>query len=151
TDRPTVDILGWYCASQDDEGGESLLIDTSDLPHHFHDEELEVLGQIMVAHYVSGPQCGEIRQLAPLVSRARDGWDVFFVPWNCVPPPEQPARGMLDRFVRYVENKAERDPLSIRMEPGQCLFIKNLRLLHGRGQLPDGSRRHLIRYYIRSH
>jgi alpha-ketoglutarate-dependent taurine dioxygenase len=151
TDRPTVDILGWYCVAQDDDGGENLLIDTSDLPKHFRDNELEELGKIKVAHFVTDQHGHESKQHAPLVARGPEGWRVFFVPWNLVAPEEEWRRSLLDGFIRYVDQKVQRDVLRLRLLPGQCLFISNLRMLHGRGSLPAGSRRHLIRYYIRSH
>jgi len=51
TDRPTVDVIGWYCVEQDAEDGAVLLIDTADLGEHFGAAEIAGLGRVEVGYF----------------------------------------------------------------------------------------------------
>src|SRR5262249_28857080 len=126
------------------------LLDTNDLSEHFNSDELDALGRIQVGYGIRPPDgIGEILHQAPLISRDA-GLKVFYVPWQIRTPPDDLGRALIARSSRYVRLKAGRDLLSIRLERRQSLFIDNRRLLHGRGALPEDSRRHLVRLYIRS-
>jgi hypothetical protein len=149
TDRPNVDVLAWYCVEQDAEDGSNLLIDTRDLSEHFSEEELSGLGRIAVGYGKRNAAGYEDHYAAPLVAHGPAGWRVFYVPWQVRPPLDEGGKALLARFVHYIGEKATGDLLRIRLERGQCLFIDNHRMLHGRGPLPPDSRRHLVRLYLR--
>jgi Taurine catabolism dioxygenase TauD, TfdA family len=151
TDRPTAHVLAWYCVEQDDQAGATLLIDTSDLTDHFSDADLDGLGRVHVTCAIRDPITSkEIVKTAPLLTRRGDTRLLYFVPWLVDQLTGEAELELLQRFIRYVRMKEENDLIPIRLERGQSLFIDNRRMLHGRGELPAGSRRHLIRLYLRT-
>jgi hypothetical protein len=150
TDRPTVDVIGWYCVEQDAEDGAVLLIDTADLGEHFTAEEIAVLGRVELGYFQRNAQTGrEEARRAPLVVSGPRGHLLYYAPWLVV---QESAAGeaapLLARFAAYVERKRETALLRIRLERGEALFVDNRRLLHARGNLSPSSRRHIVRLYI---
>jgi hypothetical protein len=151
TDRPTAAMLGWYCVEPDATGGATQLVDTRPLLSEFSTDELVALGRVQVRHAQPDAVTGEeVLYHAPLVSRRGSEWAVFYVPWFVEPPQNEAGRLLLERFQRLVEHERRRDVLAIVLKRGQCLFIDNRRMLHGRGPLPEDTRRHLVRLYIRT-
>ena len=150
TDRPTVDVIGWYCVTPDGEAGANLLIDTSGMTERFTDADFDALSEVRVRYSLPDAAGQEVMADAPLITRVGTGVKVFFVPWQVTPPTDERRAGALGGFVRYLEGEVDRDCLRIRLDAGQCLFVDNHRMLHGRGALAAGSRRHLVRLYIRN-
>jgi Taurine catabolism dioxygenase TauD, TfdA family len=150
TDRPTAGILAWFCVEPDSKVGATLLADTKDLADHFSTAELDELGGVKVEYLRQDSSAEtEILSLAPLLERRGDGWGLYYVPWLIKPPAEKGLL-LLERLARFVRDKEAHDLVSVRLERGQSLFIDNRRMLHGRGELPKDSRRHLVRLYIRT-
>src|SRR5262249_47253168 len=58
TDRPLIDLLGWYCVEPDQDDGANLLIDTQDLAEQFSAQELDDLGRIEVGYAIPIPVLG---------------------------------------------------------------------------------------------
>ena len=150
TDRPTVDVIGWYCVEQDAEDGAVLLIDTADLGEHFTAAEIATLGRVELGYFQRNAQTGrEEARRAPLVASGPRGHLLYYAPWLVV---QESAAGeaapLLARFAVYVERKRETALLRIRLERGEALFVDNRRLLHARGNLSPVSRRHIVRLYI---
>ncbi|HEX9945156.1 MAG TPA: TauD/TfdA family dioxygenase [Thermoanaerobaculia bacterium] len=149
TDRPTVDVIGWYCVEQDARDGAFLLIDTADVEDHFSGMELEELGKIEMNYSLRDGETGrEELYRAPLLTPSSRGRLLYYAPWQ-LPAGlgTEPVR-LLARFAAYVSRKRETSLLRIRLAPGESLFIDNRRLLHARGELAPGSRRHIVRLYI---
>jgi alpha-ketoglutarate-dependent taurine dioxygenase len=151
TDRPTAAVLAWYCVEPDAQGGATQLVDARPILAQLSAEELEVLARIRVGHARPDPLTGkETLHHAPLLERRGSGWAVFYVPWFVEPPEDDAGRDRLARFGRLVHEAHRAGGLEIRLERRQCLFIDNRRMLHGRGALPQDSRRHLVRLYLRA-
>jgi len=151
TDRPTASLLAWYCVEPNAVGGATLLCDGRDLTNRFSVGELEELGKVQVGYTLRDPTTWEESfHLASLLSRRGDEWAIYFVPWLVQQPDDNPTRRLLERFIGYVRDKEENGLIPVRLERGQSLFIDNRRMLHGRGALPEDSRRHLVRVYIRT-
>ena len=150
TDRPSALWIGWYCVRQDDHGGATLLCDTRDLSDRFTADELDGLSRIQVDYNVRDPQTERERMTPwPLITRDGEAFKLYYVPWLVRRVGlDECGLKLLDAFARYVVEKRERGTTSVRLEPGQSLFIDNRRLLHGRASLDPGSPRHLIRLYI---
>jgi hypothetical protein len=149
TDRPSAGILGWRCVEPDATGGESQFLDLRDIAGAFSPEELDALGRIEVGYALAaGPGSLEVRY-APLVERGPEGPLVYWVPWRVRPLRDEAEARLLERFVAYVRAKQDRGPTTLRLGRGECLFLENRRMLHGRASLPPDSRRHLVRLYIR--
>ena len=86
----------------------------------------------------------------PLIEAVHGRYQVFYVPWNISLPTEKEQRRLFQEFVAHVSKQCEQQRLGIRLERHECLLIDNRRMLHGRGPLPDNSRRHLVRLYVRT-
>ncbi len=149
TDRPTVDVIGWYCIEQDAQDGAVQLIDTADLADHLSSAELAGLEQIELGYYHRDNQTvtDEPRQ-ASLVEKGPRGHLLYYAPWQIAADLGGDAAQALARFEAYLESKRTTSLLRIRLEPGEALFIDNRRLLHARGNLSPASRRHIVRLYI---
>lgn len=150
TDRPTVDVIGWYCVEQDAEDGAVLLLDTADLDEHFSAGEIAALGRVELGYFQRNARTGEEEAgRAPLVASGPRGHLLYYAPWLVV---QESAGGetaiLLARFGAYVERKRESALVRIRLERGEALFVDNHRLLHARGNLSPSSRRHIVRLYI---
>jgi hypothetical protein len=151
TDRPTASILAWYCVAQDDRAGATVLLDTSDLAEHFSAEELAALRGVSVSYTLRRPgsRAEEVFR-HPLLSGTDPPYQLYYVPWNISETASVEERRALVAFANYLLRAQERRAIRIRLEPGEALFINNHRLLHGRDALPQDSRRHLVRLYIRT-
>ena len=150
SDNPRVAILAWYCVNQDDHGGESLLLDTADVPMSFTSEELAALSEVRLRYSLRFLDTEEeLFAYEPLLRRDAAGWAVYYQPWllGSVDTPAQAA--LMAKFADYVAGKRSRgDLIRIRLEPGESLFIDNHRILHGRGEVAQTGRRHLIRLFL---
>ncbi len=149
TDRPSVDILAWRCVEPDAEAGENRWLDLRDLGEAFSAGELAQLGRIQVGYALADGAAGLQVRYNPLVEDGPDGPRIYWVPWRLRPPEDEALAEVLARFVDHVRSKEESGPLTLRLERGECLFLENRRMLHGRAALPPDSRRHLVRLYIR--
>jgi len=149
TDRPTVDVIGWYCVEQDAEDGAVLLLDTADLGEHFTAAEIAVLGRVELGYFQRNAQTGqEEARRAPLVASGPRGHLLYYAPWLVEESAGSETALLLERFAGYVERKRETALVRIRLERGEALFVDNHRLLHARGNLSPSSRRHIVRLYI---
>jgi Taurine catabolism dioxygenase TauD, TfdA family len=148
TDRPTVDVIGWYCVEQDAEDGAVLLIDTADLGEHFTAAEIAALGRVELGYFQRNALTGQEEACrAPLVASGPRGHLLYYAPW-LVQEGAGGETALLARFAAYVERKRETALVRIRLERGEALFVDNHRLLHARGNLSPSSRRHIVRLYI---
>jgi hypothetical protein len=84
----------------------------------------------------------------PLLSEGEGGYDLYYTPWLLFDAYTPEQKDLFGKFDTYLKGKVTREPLRIRLAPGECLFIDNRRVLHARGQLPPSSQRHLTRLYI---
>lgn len=149
-DNPYWNVLGWFCIEQDAAVGASVLIDTSDITRYFSQEELELL----CATHLLVPSCDaagkEIALPVPVLTRSGERYGIYWASWLRLDSYEEAQKIALDRLGEWVLHKQETEAIEIRLQPGECLFIDNSRMLHGRRSLSEKSRRHLIRLSIGS-
>lgn len=145
TDHPQVDVIGWYCAEQDEVDGASLLLDAAPLIQALPEDRRRVLASIELrCPPVAG---GPPTEQWPVLKSTSRGIALFCSPWlKSVRPEDQ---DILDEFRRALSHEAKRSIISIRLAPGESLLIDNQRLLHGRAALQLNSRRQLIRLWLR--
>jgi hypothetical protein len=146
-DRPTADVLAWYCVRPEDVGGETFVTPVGELHETFSEEEIAALGRVHVG-YANLDHSGPPMLTRPLVTGRPGAWNLFWAPWQLVVPEDQELINVLRRFERYVEAQHRRAGMAIRLEAGESLWIDNHRMMHGRGPLPANSRRHLVRRLI---
>ncbi len=152
TDRPTEQVLGWYCVEQDAVDGALLLVDTKDLADRFSESELSRLSQIRLTYTIRDPVSHEEQIFyQSLLSQAPGGLrQLYYVPWLLPDDCSTEQFAALHKFAGYLRDKQENALVRVRLKPGECLFIDNRRCLHGREALSKHSNRHLIRLYIRT-
>ena len=149
-DNPYWNVLGWYCVDQDAAVGASILIDTSDIARHFSQEELELLCATHLLVPSRDLEGKEIALPVPVLTRRAERYGIYWVSWLKLDSYEKAQRMALDRLGEWVLHKQETETIEIRLQSGECLFIDNSRMLHGRRALSEKSRRHLIRLSIGS-
>lgn len=146
TDSPVIDMLAWYCVAQDAVDGTSALIDTGDVARQFDTDDLAVMSRIRVRAMMRDAENREIVCEYPLFADGK----VYYAPWLLCPDLGEKERDVAARFADYVAEKDATEPIRIRLNPGEMLFVDNHRILHGRSSIPPDSRRHLVRLYIRT-
>lgn len=145
-DQAQVDIVAWHCVNQDAADGASLLCDglaaIATLPH----EVREVLRRTRLAcPPVAG---GPPSQKVPVLSASSVGRRLFCSPW-LEPVDDDPVqRAALMALAEVLNQPSAPWRSSVRMSPGQSLFIDNRRILHGREAIEPRSPRHLERVWI---
>jgi len=143
TDQHYVDLIAWYCVKPAPRGGETLLVDTRPLLLARSADELALLRRVTM-------HCPDVDGLAapdqvPLLRSTAGTLRVYYAAWNVAPTHEPAVNAAFERFVQDVEAAPR---LGIRLEAGECLYLDNTRMLHGRGQLPPDSPRVLKRFWI---
>jgi Taurine catabolism dioxygenase TauD, TfdA family len=149
-DNPYWNVLGWYCVEQDAAGGASILVDTSNIAKDLSQEELELL---CATHLLvpSRDEAGrEIALPVPVLTKSGERYGIYWVSWLKLDSYAEAQRVILDRLGEWVLHKQKTEAIEIRLQSGECLFIDNSRMLHGRRSLSQQSRRHLIRLSIGS-
>ena len=148
TDNPNWNLLGWYCVRQDEKVGESLLLDLGDAAASFSREDLDELCAVRVYLPVRDAAWNERMELVPLFTRDAGSYDVYWVPWLIADGFEETHAAVLGRFREWRQRREERELISLRLEPGEVLFVHNNRMLHSRRTLSPGSQRHLVRFAV---
>ncbi len=146
TDNPHADIVAWRCHVECEQGSPTLIADLSDLPLHFSEHELELLQTVLIPI----PSFQDyVFEAEPLIMRESGAIRLNYLEWF---EPRLPANAeqAFQKFKSYLQNKREQETLAISLLEGQLLFIDNNRMLHGRGELPANTPRHLQRLWIKA-
>ena len=150
TDNVRVDVMGMYCVRQDPVDGAILLLDTKDVPEWFSAGELEVLSrtEFWAPDLEQAGRQESFCDVAPVL-RGRNGhYRVYYIPWLQRESYEGRALEMLKKLADYVKHKEETDLITLPIQQGECVFIDNHRMLHGRGAIAEDSQRHMVRLYV---
>jgi len=149
SDRPTVNLLSFYCLEQDRRDGALILVDTSDIAAHFTKPERANLEKIEIPYSQRDPHTNvEAYGHQPLLARRGKRWQVYFAAWFLPPPANNDQARLLQKLSAYVAHRREQGAIALRLLPGESVFIDNQRMLHGREAIAPDSKRHLIRYFI---
>jgi hypothetical protein len=151
TDSSRVDLIAWYCRAQDATDGATLLVDTHDLPAALAKDELAALAEVRVLQPTRGADGLEESVPAPLLTSTDEAIGITYTPWLVEQPATARSKAALTSFEGYIAHKRQTALISIKLEPGEALFINNRRMLHARNELPADSKRHLIRLYLQEH
>ena len=152
TDNVKVDVMGMYCVRQDAADGAILLLDTADVAEWFSNEELAVLARtdLWAPEFEQAGKPESFTDLAPVLRRRNGGYRVYYIPWLRRDSYERRSIEMLDKFADYVKHKHETDMIRLPVQQGECVFVDNHRMLHGRAAITEDSRRHMVRLYIQA-
>ena len=143
---PNADLVSWYCVEQDETGGPMLMLD-----EHFSPKELEILSRVELWS-PSRKSEAEQETLTPMPMLTRKGgkYRIFYASWLLRESYDDEANRVLEKFAAYLRKLEETQLISLPIKKHDTVFIDNGRMLHGRGALPETSRRHLVRLYLRA-
>lgn len=148
-DNPARDMIAWYCKEQDDTDGTMHLLDTGDVGDYFSAEDLAVMSSVNIRYSLRINDKGEEEfSVRPLVSRKDSTYSVYYQPWLLLDSYDTEQSLALEKFSEYLKHKEKIQLISVPIKRGECLFIDNHRILHGRKAIADNSKRHLIRLMI---
>lgn len=148
TDQAWVDIIAWRCIVPDPEGPTSLLNITK-LLDHFEPREVKLLMQAIVLC----PNPDNLEELTPepLLKFNGNRYRLFFMPFR---PATQLMSAEVyaawERFVKFVETEGWSAAFGVTLKEGECLFIHNKTMFHGRPPLRSDTPRHLRRVWLKS-
>jgi Taurine catabolism dioxygenase TauD, TfdA family len=148
---PNADVVSWYCVEQDASGCPMLMVDLGNLGEHFSPEELETLSRVELwspARKSESDQ--ETLTPLPMLVKAGNRYKIFYAPWLLRDSYDGDAGRVLARFADYLKRKEETQLITLPIKKHDTIFVDNRRMLHGRGELPTNSKRHLVRFYLRA-
>lgn len=145
TDQHFVDTIAWYCVRSAVSGGATELVDARGVLHSLNPTTRNALERVVM----SCPNVDDLGppERVPLLRGTCGDERIYFAAWNVTPLPDAVENTAFKRFVAAL-SAAPR--LAVRLEQGQCLFIDNRRIVHGRGALPSDSPRLLRRFWLAS-
>ena len=147
SDGPEPDLVGWFCVRQDERDGASLLLDASGAISSLPRAVKDSLASIQLP-YFDKTAGGRPKGYAPILCGGEEtGWRLNYAPW-LLPALDDVQREAIAAFQIALSELA---PIRIRLATGQCLFIDNRAILHGRGALRPDSSRLLRRAWLRTH
>jgi len=148
---PIADLVSWYCVEQDDGGGPMMMLNLGDLEEHFSAEERDILSRVELLSPTRKQEAEqETLTPTPLLTKTNGKNKIYYAPWLLREPEDASARAIAEKFTAYVKNKEETQLIVLPVKPGDTVFLDNHRMLHGRGELPQTSKRHLVRFYLRA-
>lgn len=148
---PNADLVSWYCVEQDETGGPMLMLDAGNLEDHFSPRELEALSRIEVwSPARKSEDAPEVLTPLPMLSRRNGRYKIYYAPWLLRDSDDSEATSALEKFASYLRELEDKHLISLPIKKQDTIFIDNGRMLHGRGALPETSRRHLVRLYLRA-
>ena len=148
---PIADLVSWYCLEQDDGGAPMMMLDLGDLEDKFSAEEMEILRTVqlwMPSRKSEAEQ--ETLTPVPLLTKINGKYKIFYAPWLLREAEDPGVRNVMDKFAAYLRKKEEMELIVLPIKPRDTVFLDNHRMLHGRGELPQTSKRHLVRLYLRA-
>ena len=146
-----MNVLAWYCLEQDAMDGALRMIDTDNIAEHLTVEELAILTgtHIMYSNKRDGEDEEELLK-EPLLTKISSGYRVYYQSWLLLDTYNEEQLRALERFHEYIKRAQRHGSISVKLEKHEALFIDNRRMLHGRSSIAENSRRHLIRFFLRT-
>ena len=140
TDHPEARLVAWWCESQADRDGASVLADGNDLLSLMGDQA-EAL--VQVEQHVPPQLPRQVLRTAPVWSGER----LYYAPWYPVLQATDAGRRALRAFRSLLAMGVGHK--RIRLQPGDLLVVDNARWLHGRDRLDRQNDRLLRRFWLR--
>jgi alpha-ketoglutarate-dependent taurine dioxygenase len=147
TDYPGARFVGWWGVAQDEDGGARDLVDGLTAVQRLSAESAACLRRTPITSY-GRDRLPRVQW--PLLFRRGPGLDpgINYNPFGWPERTSVEATHALLEFRLALREQFARAPLSVRLLPGQSLWIDNWRMLHGRGAIDPHATRHLKRIWI---
>lgn len=145
-DNPYANIVLWRCEEECDLGIPTKVIDLRDVLMKLPERDRELLGEVNVPI----PNWKESSfEPEPLLAVGADGRiRANYVDWFDADAPSPEHQAAVERFEQAVADVAQESVLDFVLEKGQVLLIDNNRMLHGRSEVPDATKRFLLRLWV---
>ncbi len=142
TDHCDADMIAWQCDIPEPTGGPTLLLDALAVFDAMDDHQKEALTRLEM---FSPDPDSYAQKRVPCLTMDRDEPQFYFTPWNLCPVHDPEVQSVWSWFIKEIEAC---DSFEVELKKGECLFIDNKRFFHGRGVLPNDSKRSLDRIWI---
>ncbi|HTA81593.1 MAG TPA: TauD/TfdA family dioxygenase [Bacteroidia bacterium] len=144
TDHILANYIAWYCIKQSNSGGESLLIDSKSILNNLEIIDIKNLLRIKI-------RCPNVikngNSYYNLLTHNDTGeYMIYYAPWLIEELESPELLKSYNNFLKILH--APKLVTKILLSPGQFLIINNNRVMHGRGELPVNTNRHLKRIWI---
>ena len=147
TDHVTAEIAAWRCVTIEPGEGAMQLLDLAPIGDSLSETQREALARVGIVDNAAWGGGAPI----PLALPRSDGLRYHYVPWLQRFPGDWDAKDALDAFERGFQEAVANNVVELEVVPGQCVFVDNHRVAHGRAAIAPESKRHLTRYWIRRH
>ena len=145
TDNPHANIMAWHCKLPCHARSPTWILDSKPILAKLSMAQLKLLNEIMMpipswegSHF--DPE--------PLVTPSENSIRLNFIPWTEKMFPSEQHRSAYGELVQLMNSHFATCAVPVALGKWQSLFIDNNRMLHGRGNLPERSERHLTRIWI---
>ena len=139
TDHPEARLVAWWCESQANRDGASVLADGNDVLSLMGDQAEALLE---VEQHVPPQLARQVLRTAPVWSGKR----LYYAPWYPVLQATDAGRRALRTFRSLLAMGVGHK--RIRLQPGDLLVVDNARWLHGRDKLERHNGRLLRRFWL---
>lgn len=147
TDQPYVDIIAWQCMIPDPHGP-TLLLDLREIVSSFPAGKLALLEK--VTFDFPHPDRRHEKSRQSLLESSGGGWKFCFMPWHVTRPMTPEVQDVWSELLEKVDAFAAAREIGVVLEEGECLFLANRLMLHGRPAISANSPRFLRRVWIES-
>lgn len=143
TDDPEINIVSWFCITQDKIDGSINLIDVRSIFDKIDKGSLDTLKSIYTNIQILDKASPLVIGITPL--------KLYYAPWNIKRNSlSSQQKQELNCFELEIQNLKKEKLIKIKLCKNQVLIINNNFILHGREEISKDSKRHLVRAYIKS-
>jgi hypothetical protein len=146
SDGPAADVVAWFCIRQDEDDGESILMDSIPALRFLDPEIRHQLASVNIPYFDQSSPGRPSGYCTVLRGDNERDWRTNYAPW-LFPELSDSQKAAVAAFEDSISKLAA---TKIRLERNQSLFVDNWRILHARGPLKPGSQRHLKRAWLRT-
>jgi len=146
TDHVMAETIAWRCVASEPGGGEMRFLDLQKIADTLDATEQSALARVGVPDNAAW---GGGEPIALALPRS-GGLRFHFVPWLHCHPYDWEAAAAFGKFEQAFQAAAQADYVEVALSPGQCVFLDNHRIAHGRAAIPPDSPRHLTRLWLGS-
>lgn len=143
-DSPLDKRLAWYCIQQDDKFGALWILDSRNIMKRFSEEEKDLLSTIRL-RYIHIEDGVEYQPWEHLLVREDNKEIIYFAKWQLIDQYSEEQLQVIKKFNEFLKIENETNKISVRLKPGESIYVDNKRMLHARGAISENSKRHIIR------
>jgi alpha-ketoglutarate-dependent taurine dioxygenase len=146
TDHPEAKWVAWYCEAQDANDGANQLLDARPVIEALSPGRRATLhtAQLQCPRVEGGPPV----LTYPVLKVGERGERLFCSPWLRAVGGDLVHQSAIDELRTRLKERTETHSVFVQLKPGDALVIDNGRVLHGRGQISETSRRVLHRRWV---